>query len=158
MRLLDRVILIRDYKVEISNIILKKGTIGTVRNIDLNDIVTLQLSCPEILVQALVPKMILRNCEECELENVRYETITPAIFHIGNLWSISDEYDENGNSIYQDGVIVNYKLALNENRDKIYFCVLDDIKLLDDKKVKNIKSKIYTKKYMEEFGSYSSII
>ena len=159
MKLLDRVKLTEDYKL-MNGIILKSGTIGTCRQIDLdNQDVTLQIPIFSPSFQTYmsthitITDLIVDNISQSELDNflnenpINYEYLTSKIFHINNIWSIRTGYNEFGDEIFRSGLIMKYNVELNENNDTL------EIKFFD-----NEETKFYKKRYLDQFGSYSIIL
>jgi len=159
MRLYDRLKLTEDFLMT-NGIMLKKGYIGTCKNIDHdNQEYTLQIaipidkqySCtPYISTMVALSDLILDTITQEELDEYLntygYEYITSRIFHINNIWSIKSGYDNDNKIIYRSGMIMQYNVALNENDDTILF------KFFDDE-----STQIYKKRYLDKFGSYSII-
>ena len=159
MKLLDRVKLTEDYKL-MNGIILKSGTIGTCRQIDLdNQDVTLQIPIfspsfrTYMSTHITITDLIVDNISQSELDNflnknpINYEYLTSKIFHINNIWSIRTGYNEFGDEIFRSGLIMKYNVELNENNDTL------EIKFFD-----NEETKSYKKRYLDQFGSYSIIL
>lgn len=159
MKLYDRLKLTEDFLMT-NGIMLKKGYIGTCKNIDYdNQEYTLQIAIPinkryswtpYIPTTVALSDLILDNITQEELDeylhNYGYEYITSRIFHVNNIWSIKSGYDSDNKELYRSGIIMQYNVALNENDDTILF------KFFDDE-----STQIYKKRYLDKFGSYSII-
>ena len=145
MEVFDRCILIRDYKLP-EGTILKAGVIGTYRQ-KLDSIILAQFDDDNTSHMVGIPDLILRKVDnEKQLKNVRYDLITPNIYHIGNYWSINEDYDDTGEPKFKDGRIVAYKLKLNELYDIITIQFRDNI------------IKDYERRYIDNFGSYTMVL
>lgn len=159
MKLYDRLKLTENFLMT-NGIMLKKGYIGTCKNIDHDSQeYTLQIAIPidnryswtpYIPTTVALSDLILDNITQEELDTYLktygYEYITSRIFHINNIWSIKSGYDSNNKELYRSGIIMQYNVALNENDDTILF------KFFDDE-----STQIYKKRYLDKFGSYSII-
>lgn len=159
MKLYDRLKLTEDFLMT-NGIMLKKGYIGTCKNIDHDSQeYTLQIAIPidnryswtpYIPTTVALSDLILDNITQEELDTYLktygYEYITSRIFHVNNIWSIKSGYDSDNKELYRSGIIMQYNVALNENDDTILF------KFFDDE-----STQIYKKRYLDKFGSYSII-
>ena len=158
MKLYDRLKLTEDYLMT-NGILLKAGYIGTCKDIneDTKDY-TLQIAIPTtnqlnpyISTSVTLTDLILTNITQDELNDYLntygYEYITSRIFHINNIWSVKIGYDNNKNEIFRTGLIMQYNVELNENDDTVL------LKFFDDE-----STKLYKKRYLDKFGSYSIII
>ena len=155
MKLHDRLKLTEDFLM-VNGIMLKQGYIGTCKDINYTSHeCTLQVAIPSqysitkyIPTIVVLSDLILDNITQEELDQYLntygYEYITSRIFHINNIWSIKSGYDDNNNEIYRTGIIMKYTTTLNEDDDTILF------KFFDDE-----STKIYKKRYLDQFGSYS---
>ena len=153
---LDRVKLIETYRNH-TGLILKAGTIGTVREIKEN---TVLIQCKHPIEDKetilLVSNALIEPCEKEDLKNVDYQYLVPKIYHKGNIWAIKNGIDENNEDEVYIGLIVDYELKLNENDDIIWIVPIpldaDVNSFRIENELKNKKK--YKKQYLEEFASY----
>ena len=136
----DRVILTMDWKY--GDNIISGGTIGTYRA-TINDNSLVQIADCSIWVG--LPEMLLRQVTQEELQTVKNpESLIPRMYHIGNTWTVQTGY-MNNQPIYIIGKIIEIKLAVNEEFDKIKILMEDNTE------------KEYEKRFLENYGSYLSM-
>ena len=115
MKMFDRVKFIIDYKTY-GDIIIEKGTIGTIRSVE-GEMLLIQISNEETKL-VFVPDTAVTNVLKSDLLNIDPNTIIPNIFKVGTIWYILDGYDENKNKIMKNGIIKEVILSDNENYDR----------------------------------------
>lgn len=135
-KLFDRVKFIIDFKVQ--GEIIKKGTIGTIRQI-IDESILIQISRNELRL-VLVPDTVIDFATLDDLNTIDPNTIIPNIFKVGITWYILNGYDEHGQEITEPGIIKEISLDTNENNDKFVIRFEDS-------------EKIYKKKFLTNHGS-----
>lgn len=136
-----RVKLIRDFKS--GSQLFKKGLIGTVRGFLDSDIVMVQYSYDQHAKFVGFPSVIIQKVSQEDLDSIQdTKDLLPAHYHINNVFSIENGYDENGDSIYESAKIVDINLSINESNDKFTL------------EFSNGKTEKLTKKYLDTFGSW----
>lgn len=137
MKIFDRVKFIIDYKTY-GDIIIEKGTIGTIRSVE-EEMLLIQISNEETKL-VFVPNTVVTNVLKSDLLNIDPNTIIPNIFKVGTIWYILDGYDENKNKIMKNGIIKEVILNDNENYDRFVIQFEDS-------------ENIYEKRFLTNHGS-----
>ena len=161
MQVLDRVKLLEDMKMQ-NGVMLKRDTVGTCRYINPETKeCTVQIGLPLddsfISSNVILSDLILETVSGDDLSTVEFEYITAPIYHPGNIWSIKQGYDEFDNIIYKSYLIRDYILAVNEANDEVLVNSIED--LWNNRSIgTKVEDTYYKVRYLEKFGSYSTII
>jgi hypothetical protein len=114
MEVQDRVVLL--HSVKNGDVIIPKGTIGTIRE-DLDGNILIQYKFEDDKpVYCIVPKIVLRKANIQDIENIKdYRFVLAKHYHLGEKYAVSNIIGDTSNQ--RIGIIISIDLAINEQED-----------------------------------------
>ena len=137
----SRVVLLQDIKH--GDKIIKTGTIGTVRAFLETDGVVLQYSFDEMPQYVGVPIALVKLATIKDLMKVEdYRDLIPTIYHLGNMFSVQQGLNKQGEKEFENAIVVGVQLATHESKDEF------------ELQYRGGRTEVKNKAYMDNLCSY----